>query len=155
MKSWTETSFREPRVKGHKIIHCKWVYVCKFDKTWSPPSSEIQACCSGRSAGELAHRKYLLAGRSFRTLMAIVAWLPGAPTGRCSECVCQRTTRGGHVREDAQCVIRATAIATAMAKMSLLSPSRNWALNRFRMNLVASSRVESSFSKFSSTVTVS
>ena len=32
MKSWLEIGSRDPRVKGHKVLDCKWVYVYKFDK---------------------------------------------------------------------------------------------------------------------------
>ena len=32
MRSWSEISSRDLRVKGHKVLNCKWVYVYKFDK---------------------------------------------------------------------------------------------------------------------------
>jgi Reverse transcriptase (RNA-dependent DNA polymerase) len=32
MKSWLEINSRDPKVKGHRVLDCKWVYVYKFDK---------------------------------------------------------------------------------------------------------------------------
>ena len=32
MRSWLEISSRDPRIKGNKVLDCKWVYVYKTDK---------------------------------------------------------------------------------------------------------------------------
>jgi hypothetical protein len=32
MNSWTEISKHDPKVKGHQVLDCMWVYVYKFDK---------------------------------------------------------------------------------------------------------------------------
>jgi hypothetical protein len=76
MKSWTEINSRDPRMKGHKILDCRWVYIYKFDKHGRFLKVKARLVVRGdQQAKSLTESTYAatLAGRSFRTLMAIAA----------------------------------------------------------------------------------
>ena len=76
MKSWLEISSRDPRVKGHKVLNCKWVYVYKFDKHSRFLKTKARLVVRGdQQAKSLTENTYAatLAGRSLRTLIAISA----------------------------------------------------------------------------------
>ena len=76
MKSWLEISSRDPQVKGHKVLDCKWVYVYKFDKHGRFLKTKARLVVRGdQQAKSLTESTYAatLAGRSFRTLIAIAA----------------------------------------------------------------------------------
>jgi hypothetical protein len=76
MRSWTEISRKDPQAKGHKILNCKWVYVYKFDKHGRFVKAKARLVVRGdqqlRGAAEDNYAA-TLAGRSFRTIMAIAA----------------------------------------------------------------------------------
>jgi len=76
MKSWLEISSRDPKVKGHRVLDCKWVYVYKFDKHSRFLKAKARLVVRGdQQAKSLTENTYAatLAGRSFRTLIAIAA----------------------------------------------------------------------------------
>ena len=76
MKSWLEISSRDPQVKGHRVLDCKWVYVYKFDKHGRFLKTKARLVVRGdQQAKSLTENTYAatLAGRSFRTLIAIAA----------------------------------------------------------------------------------
>ena len=76
MNSWLEIRARDPRVKGQKVLDCKWVYVYKFDKHSRFQKVKSRLVVRGdQQAKNLTENTYAatLAGRSFRTLMAISA----------------------------------------------------------------------------------
>ena len=76
MRSWTEISSRDERVRGHKVLDCRWVYVYKFDKHGRFVKAKARLVVRGdqqlRGATENNYAA-TLAGRSFRTVMAIAA----------------------------------------------------------------------------------
>ena len=76
MKSWLEIGSRDPRVKGHRVLDCKWVYIYKFDKHGRFLKTKARLVVRGdQQAKSLTESTYAatLAGRSFRTLIAIAA----------------------------------------------------------------------------------
>ena len=76
MKSWLEIGSRDPRVKGHKVLDCKWVYVYKFDKHGRFQKAKARLVVRGdQQAKSPTENTYAatLAGRSFRTIIAIAA----------------------------------------------------------------------------------
>jgi hypothetical protein len=76
MNSWLEINSRDPRTKGHKVLDCKWVYVYKFDKHGRFQKTKARLVVRGdQQAKSLTENTYAatLAGRSFRTLIAIAA----------------------------------------------------------------------------------
>jgi hypothetical protein len=76
MRSWQEISSRDPQAKGHKVLDCKWVYVYKFDKHGRFVKTKARLVVRGdQQPRNLTESTYAatLAGRSFRTIMAIAA----------------------------------------------------------------------------------
>jgi hypothetical protein len=76
MRSWTEISSRDRSIKGHKILDCRWVYVYKFDKRGRFVKAKARVVVRGdQQPKNVAESNYAatLAGRSFRTLMAVAA----------------------------------------------------------------------------------
>jgi hypothetical protein len=76
MRSWIEISSRDERVRGHKVLDCKWVYVYKFDKHGRFVKAKARLVVRGdQQLRGTAENNYAatLAGRSFRTVMAIAA----------------------------------------------------------------------------------
>ena len=76
MNSWLEISSRDPQTKGQRILDCKWVYVYKFDKHSRFLKAKARIVVRGdQQAKSLTENTYAatLAGRSFRTLIAIAA----------------------------------------------------------------------------------
>jgi hypothetical protein len=76
MRSWTEISSRDERVRGHKVLDCRWVYVYKFDKHGRFVKAKARLVVRGdQQLRGVAENNYAatLAGRSFRTVMAIAA----------------------------------------------------------------------------------
>ena len=76
MKSWLEISSRDPQVKGHRVLDCKWVYTYKFDKHGRFLKMKAQLVVQGdQQAKSLTESTYTatLTRRSFRTLIAIAA----------------------------------------------------------------------------------
>ena len=76
MHSWDEISSQDRRVRGHKVLDCRWVYVYKFDKHGRFQKAKARLVVRGdqqlRGASENNYAA-TLAGRSFRTVMAIAA----------------------------------------------------------------------------------
>jgi hypothetical protein len=71
-----EISSRDPKVKGHRVLDCKWVYVYKFDKHSRFLKTKARLVVRGdQQVKSLTENTYAatLAGRSFRTLIAIAA----------------------------------------------------------------------------------
>ena len=76
MKSWLEINLRDPKVKGHRVLDCKWVYIYKFDKHGRFLKTKARLVVRGdQQAKSLTENTYAatLARRSFRTLIAIAA----------------------------------------------------------------------------------
>ena len=76
MRSWLEIEARDPQAKGHRVLDCKWVYVYKFDKHGRFQKVKARLVVRGdQQVKNLTENTYAatLAGRSFRTLMAISA----------------------------------------------------------------------------------
>ena len=76
MRSWTEINARDRCVAGHKILDCRWVYVYKFDKRGRFVKAKARLVVRGdQQPKNVAESNYAatLAGRSFRTLIAIAA----------------------------------------------------------------------------------
>lgn len=76
MGSWTEISARDRCIAGHKILDCRWVYVYKFDKRGRFVKAKARLVVRGdQQPKNAAESNYAatLAGRSFRTLIAIAA----------------------------------------------------------------------------------
>jgi Reverse transcriptase (RNA-dependent DNA polymerase) len=73
--SWTEISRRDPRIRGKQIISCMWVYVYKTDKYGRFQKCKARLVVRGDQEKATLRDTYAatLAGRSFRTLMAIAA----------------------------------------------------------------------------------
>src|SRR5947199_4228200 len=74
MKSWLEIGSRDPWVKGHRMLDFKWVYIYKFDKHGRFLKMKARLVVRGdQQAKSLTESTYAatLAGRSFRTLIAI------------------------------------------------------------------------------------
>ncbi|KAL2137689.1 hypothetical protein VTI28DRAFT_8559 [Corynascus sepedonium] len=76
MRSWTEISSKDKRINGHKILDCRWVYVYKFDKRGRFVKAKARLVVRGdQQPKNVTESNYAatLAGRSFRTLMAVAA----------------------------------------------------------------------------------
>jgi hypothetical protein len=76
MNSWIEISSRDSKIKGYKVFDCKWVYIYKFDKHGRFLKTKARLVVQGdQQAKSLTENTYaaMLAGRSFRTLVAIAA----------------------------------------------------------------------------------
>lgn len=76
MRSWTEIGSKDSRIKGHKILDCRWVYVYKFDKRGRFIKAKARLVVRGdQQPKNIAESNYAatLAGRSFRTLIAVAA----------------------------------------------------------------------------------
>ena len=76
MRSWSEISSRDLRVKGHKVLNCKWVYVYKFNKHSRFIKAKARLIVQGdEQLKGFTESNYTatLAGRSFRMLIAIAA----------------------------------------------------------------------------------
>jgi hypothetical protein len=76
MESWTEIPRDDPRTKGNQILDCMWVYVYKFDKHGRFQKCKARLVVRGDQQAKSTHEETYaatLAGRSFRTLMAIAA----------------------------------------------------------------------------------
>jgi hypothetical protein len=76
INSWLEINSRDPRTKGYRVLDCKWVYVYKFDKHGRFLKTKARLVVRGdQQAKSLTEDTYAatLAGRSFRTIIAIAA----------------------------------------------------------------------------------
>lgn len=76
MKSWTEIRTRDPQAEDKQILDCMWVYVYKFDKHGRFLKCKARLVVRGdQQAKSQTQETYAatLAGRSFRTLIAIAA----------------------------------------------------------------------------------
>lgn len=76
MQSWFELSRQDPQVRGKQILDCMWVYVYKFDKHGRFNKCKARLVVRGDQQIKSIHEETYaatLAGRSFRTLMAIAA----------------------------------------------------------------------------------
>jgi hypothetical protein len=76
MKSWTEIPRYDTRARGNQILDCMWVYVYKFDKHGRFQKCKARLVVRGDQQVKNIHEETYaatLAGRSFRTLMAIAA----------------------------------------------------------------------------------
>jgi hypothetical protein len=76
MESWTEIPRDDPQTKGNQILDCMWVYVYKFDKHGRFQKCKARLVVRGDQQAKSIHEETYaatLAGRSFRTLMAIAA----------------------------------------------------------------------------------
>ena len=76
MKSWYEVSAKEPRKTGKQILDCMWVYIYKTDSNNRFQKCKARLVVRGdQQQLGLKNETYAatLAGRSFRTLMAISA----------------------------------------------------------------------------------
>lgn len=76
MMSWSEIARRDPQAKGKQILDCMWVYVYKFDKHGRFKKCKARLVVRGDQEVKSIHEETYaatLAGRSFRTLMAIAA----------------------------------------------------------------------------------
>ena len=74
MQSWLEIS--KDQAKGHQLLDCMWVYVYKFDKHgWFSKCKARLVVRGDQQAKSIHENTYAstLAGRSFRTLMAVAA----------------------------------------------------------------------------------
>jgi hypothetical protein len=74
MQSWIEVD--KERSRGHQLLGCMWVYVYKFDKHgWFVKCKARLVVRGDQQAKTVLENTYAstLAGRSFRTLMAIAA----------------------------------------------------------------------------------
>ncbi|KAL1996476.1 hypothetical protein VTN49DRAFT_8076 [Thermomyces lanuginosus] len=75
-ESWTMVSVQEPRKENAQILDCGWVYTYKFDKHGRFVKVKARLVVRGnQQARHLDENNYAatLAGRSFRTMMAIAA----------------------------------------------------------------------------------
>ncbi|KAG7001233.1 hypothetical protein FOFC_03480 [Fusarium oxysporum] len=76
MKSWTEIRAKDPRASEQQVLGCMWVYVYKFDKHGRFQKCKARLVVRGdqQAKGRLQETyAATLAGRSFRTLVAIAA----------------------------------------------------------------------------------
>lgn len=76
MKSWIEVPKGDVRARGKHIFDCMWVYVYKFDKHGRFQKCKARLVVRGDQQSKSIHEETYaatLAGRSFRTLMAIAA----------------------------------------------------------------------------------
>lgn len=76
MQSWTEVPKGDVRARGKHIFDCMWVYVYKFDKHGRFQKCKARLVVRGDQQSKSIHEETYaatLAGRSFRTLMAIAA----------------------------------------------------------------------------------
>lgn len=76
MNSWAEISKHDLRVRGYQILDCMWVYVYKFDKHGQFQKCKARLVVRGDQQRKSTHEETYaatLAGRSFRTLMAVAA----------------------------------------------------------------------------------
>jgi hypothetical protein len=74
MRSWSEAD--KETARGHQLLDCMWVYVYKFDKNGYFTKCKARLVVRGdQQAKSIYENTYAstLAGRSFRTLMAIAA----------------------------------------------------------------------------------
>ncbi|RYC76661.1 hypothetical protein BFJ63_vAg20462, partial [Fusarium oxysporum f. sp. narcissi] len=76
MRSWTEIRKKDARAVGQQVLGCMWVYVYKFDKHGRFQKCKARLVVRGdqQAKGRLQETyAATLAGRSFRTLIAIAA----------------------------------------------------------------------------------
>lgn len=76
MKSWIQISRRDPRICNSQILDCMWVYTYKFDKHGYLRKCKARLVVRGdqqQKAGTEDTYAATLAGKSFRTLLAIAA----------------------------------------------------------------------------------
>jgi len=76
MESWIEISRRDPRVRNSQILDCMWVYTYKFDKHGYLQKCKARLVVRGdQQQKATVEETYAstLAGKSFRTLLAIAA----------------------------------------------------------------------------------
>ncbi|KAF7543720.1 hypothetical protein G7046_g9943 [Stylonectria norvegica] len=76
MNSWIEISRRDPRIRNSQILDCMWVYTYKFDKHGYLRKCKARLVVRGdQQQKATAEDTYAatLAGKSFRTLLAIAA----------------------------------------------------------------------------------
>jgi hypothetical protein len=76
MRSWTEIRKKDARAVGQQVLGCMWVYVYKFDKHGRFQKCKARLVVRGdqQAKGRLQETyAATLAGRSFRTLLAIAA----------------------------------------------------------------------------------
>ncbi|KAI7772858.1 hypothetical protein LA080_001633, partial [Diaporthe eres] len=76
MRSWTEIRKKDPRAAGKQILDCMWVYIYKFNKHGIFEKCKARLVVRGdQQARGQTQETYAatLAGRSFRTLIAIAA----------------------------------------------------------------------------------
>ncbi|RKK44172.1 hypothetical protein BFJ69_g18336, partial [Fusarium oxysporum] len=76
MRSWTEIRKKDARAVGQQVLGCMWVYVYKFDKHGRFQKCKARLVVRGdqQAKGKLQETyAATLAGRSFRTLIAIAA----------------------------------------------------------------------------------
>src|SRR4029077_10746745 len=74
--TWLEISRLDPRINGRRVLDCMWVYVYKFDKHGRLLKCKARLVVRGDQQDKnLDGGTYAstLAGRSFRTLIAIAA----------------------------------------------------------------------------------
>lgn len=76
MQSWVEIPKGDPQAKRSQVLDCMWVYIYKFDKHGRFRACKARLVVRGDQQTKAIHEETYaatLAGRSFRTLMAIAA----------------------------------------------------------------------------------
>lgn len=76
LKTWTEIRKSAPQVQGQQVLDCMWVYVYKFDKHGRFLKAKARLVVRGdQQRGLHSEETYAatLAGKSFRTLIAVAA----------------------------------------------------------------------------------
>jgi hypothetical protein len=76
MNSWTVISRKNPRAENHQILGCMWVYIYKTDKDGRFVKCKARLVVRDNQQAMLHGQEIhaaILAGQSFRTLIAIIA----------------------------------------------------------------------------------
>lgn len=74
MRSWSEINAKDPRTEGKQVLDCMWVYIYKYDKHGRFLKCKARLVVRGdQQEKSQTQETYAatLAGRSFRTLIAI------------------------------------------------------------------------------------